>query len=165
MIYYENIVKILWTWQLFFLLFHRVHNFPPIFDNAFVIIVKKKKLYPYFDNGIATIFPCHFGHSTHGQQNWAEEIQYHHCRNSTFSLSTFFFFSLILLVEFLSYFWLNFGNSNTEIQSLSSKSQISLNSSYNVNYLQILQYQPKRLWQKVMEIFVDSFIFFSFFSP
>ena len=33
----------------------------------------------------------------------------------------------------LSYFWLNFGNGNTEIQSLSSKSQISLNSSYNVN--------------------------------
>ena len=33
----------------------------------------------------------------------------------------------------LSYFWLNFGNSNTEIQSLSSKSQISLNSSYNAN--------------------------------
>ena len=27
----------------------------------------------------------------------------------------------------LSYFWLNFGNSNTEIQSLSSKSQITLN--------------------------------------
>ena len=33
----------------------------------------------------------------------------------------------------LSYFWLNFGNNNTEIQSLSSKSQISLNSSYNAN--------------------------------
>ena len=33
----------------------------------------------------------------------------------------------------LSYFWLNFGNDNTEIQSLSSKSQISLNSSYNAN--------------------------------
>ena len=33
----------------------------------------------------------------------------------------------------LSYLWLNFDNSNTEIQSLSSKSQISLNSSYNAN--------------------------------
>ena len=33
----------------------------------------------------------------------------------------------------LLYFWLNFGNGNTEIQSLSSKSQISLNSSYNAN--------------------------------
>ena len=27
MIYCENIVKILWTWQLFFLLIHRFHNF------------------------------------------------------------------------------------------------------------------------------------------
>ena len=33
----------------------------------------------------------------------------------------------------LSYFWLNFGNGNTEIQSLSSKSQITLNSTYNAN--------------------------------
>ena len=33
----------------------------------------------------------------------------------------------------LSYFWLNFGNGNTEIQSLSSESQISFNSSYNAN--------------------------------
>ena len=33
----------------------------------------------------------------------------------------------------LSYFWLNFGNGNTEIQSLSLKSQITLNSSYNTN--------------------------------
>ena len=49
----------------------------------------KKILYPYFGNGIATIrlsiffFPFNFGHSTHGQQNWAEEIRYHYCRNST----------------------------------------------------------------------------------
>ena len=35
--------------------------------------------------------------------------------------------------SFLSYFWLNFGNGNTEIQSLSLKSQISFNSFYNVN--------------------------------
>ena len=33
----------------------------------------------------------------------------------------------------LSYFWLNFGNGNTEIQSLPLKSQITLNSSYNAN--------------------------------
>ena len=33
----------------------------------------------------------------------------------------------------LLYLWLNFGNGNTEIQSLSSKSQIALNSSYNAN--------------------------------
>ena len=89
-------------------------------------------LFPYFSNGIATI-----------------------------SLSIFFFFSLWSLhahpgnrighrkfsipvaeiQHFLSppfsssllYFWLNFCNGNTEIQSLSSKSQIALNSSYNAN--------------------------------
>ena len=89
-------------------------------------------LFPYFGNGIATI-----------------------------SLSIFFFFSLLALhahpgsrighrkfgipiakiqhflfppfSSSLSYFWLNFGNVNTEIQSLSLKSQISLNSSYNAN--------------------------------
>ena len=33
----------------------------------------------------------------------------------------------------LSYFWLNSSNGNIEIQSLSSKSQISMNSSYNAN--------------------------------
>ena len=33
----------------------------------------------------------------------------------------------------LSYFWLNFDCDNTEIQSLSSESQISFNRSYNVN--------------------------------
>ena len=33
----------------------------------------------------------------------------------------------------LSYFWVNFGNGNIEIQSLSSESQISFNSSYNAN--------------------------------
>ena len=33
----------------------------------------------------------------------------------------------------LSYFWLNFGNGNTKIQSLFSKSQINLNNSYNAN--------------------------------
>ena len=76
----------------------------------------KKNLYLYFGNGIATIrlsifyflfFLFHFEHFIHGQQNWVEEIRYHRCRNSTFSLSTFF--------SSLSYFWLNFGNSKTEI--------------------------------------------------
>ena len=33
----------------------------------------------------------------------------------------------------LSYFWLNFSNGNTKIQSLSSKSKITLNSTYNAN--------------------------------
>ena len=117
--YCENVVKILWTWQLFF--FYSFIDFITFF-------------FPIFDNAIATIrlsiflflfFPFHFGHSTHGQQNWAKEIWYYRCRNSTFSLSTFFFFSLILLVEFR--------HRNTKIQSPSSKSQITLNSTYNAN--------------------------------
>ena len=78
-------------------------------------------------------FSFHFGHSTHtssriGHRKFGipvAEIQ--HFLSPPFSSS-------------LSYFWLNFSNGNTEIQSLSSKSQISLNSSYNANKLQILQY-------------------------
>ena len=81
--------------------------FLPIFDNAIATIVTKKKISPYFGNGIATIslsiffffFSLRALHA-HWQQNWAQEIRYPCCRNSTFSLSTFFFFSLILLVEF-----------------------------------------------------------------
>ena len=34
----------------------------------------------------------------------------------------------------LSYFWLNFGNGNTEIQTLPSKSQITLKSTYNYDF-------------------------------
>ena len=73
-------------------------------------------------------FSFHFGHSTHshlgsriGHRKFGilvAEIQ--HFLSPPFSSS-------------LSYFWLNFGNGNTEIQSLSLKSQISLNSSYNAN--------------------------------
>ena len=104
--------------------------FLPIFDNAIATIVTKKKISPYFGNGIATIslsiffFSFHFGHSMHtgsriGHRKFGipvAEIQ--HFLSPPFSSS-------------LSYFWLNFSNGNTKIQSFSSKSQISLNSSYN----------------------------------
>ena len=40
MIYCENIVKIMWTWQLIFLLIHRFHNFFSIFGNGIATIVK-----------------------------------------------------------------------------------------------------------------------------
>ena len=106
---------------------------PPFSAMPLPQLLKKKILFPYFDNGIATI-----------------------------SLSIFFFFSLqalhahpgsrighrkfgILVAEIqhflsppfsssLSYFWLNFGNGNTEIQTLPSKSQITLNSTYNYDF-------------------------------
>ena len=135
MSYCENVVKILWTWQLFFFFYSfidLVTFFPPIFGNAIATIAKKKNLDPYFGNGIATIrlsffffflftssTPC-TGSRT-GQRKFSiivAEIQ--HFLSPPFSSS-------------LSYFWLNFGNGNTEIQSLSSKSQITLNSTYNAN--------------------------------
>ena len=74
-------------------------------------------------------FPFHFGHSTHtshpgskiGQRNFGIHVaKIQHFLSPPFSSS-------------LSYFWLNFGNGNTEIQSLSSEFQISFNNSYNVN--------------------------------
>ena len=87
MIYCENIVKILWTWQLFFLLFHRFRNlffFPPFLAMP---LPQLPKIYAtYFGNGIATIaifffptsfgFPCTHSHFEHppGQQEWAEGI-------------------------------------------------------------------------------------------
>ena len=72
--------------------------------------------FPYFGNGIAAIslsqfFFFHFGYSTHtshlGSRNWAKEFRYSHYRNSTFSLSPFFFFSLILFVEFWQWWYRN----------------------------------------------------------
>ena len=104
----------------FFLLYpkFRNHFFPPIFGNG-IAIISLSTFFFLFTLGTPRT-PL-----TPGQQNWAKEFRYPRCRNSTFSLSTFFFS--------LSYFWLNFGNDNTEIQSLSSKSQISFNSFYNTN--------------------------------
>ena len=62
MICCENVVKILWTQHFFFNSSPDFSNhyfifyfFPPIFSNAIATIDKKKNLFPYFDNGIATI--------------------------------------------------------------------------------------------------------------
>ena len=131
MIYCENIVNMT---TFFFLLFHRFCNFfPPIFGNAIATIAKKKKFIPLF-------------------RQW-------HCHNSFVNFFFFFLFTSgtprtgsrtgqrkfgITIAEIqnfpsppfsssLSYFWLNFGNGNIKIQSLSSKSKITLNSTYNAN--------------------------------
>ena len=132
MIYCENIVNV----KLFFFTLPRFRTTffpPPIFDNAIATIVTI--FFPYFGNGIATIsltiffffslwalhaYLSHPG-SRIGQRNFdihVAEIQ--HFLSPPFSSS-------------LSYFWLNFSNGNIEIQSLSSESQISFNSSYNAN--------------------------------
>ena len=154
MICCENVVKILWM-QHFFLIPPQISATIIFFFLPFSAMplpqLLKKKFYfpisamalpqlgahnfffsPYFGNGIATIslsiffFSFHFGHSTHtsskiGHRKFGipvAEIQ--HFLSPPFSSS-------------LLYFWLNFSNGNTEIQSLSSKSQIALNSSYNAN--------------------------------
>ena len=74
-------------------------------------------------------FSFHFGHSTHTSHTRAAEL------GRGISISTLPKFNIFSppFSSSLSYFWLNFSNSNTEIQSLSSKSQISFNSSYNAN--------------------------------
>ena len=109
MIYCENIMNVI----LFFFNSPQISEplfFPPHFrqchcHNCYNFY------FSYFGNGIATIslskiffFLFTLGTPrtplTPGQQNWAKEFRYPCCRNSTFSLSTFFFFSLILLVKF-----------------------------------------------------------------
>ena len=52
--YCKNIVDIT-IFFFFYSFIDFVTFFPPIFSNAIATIVKKKKLYSYFDNGIATI--------------------------------------------------------------------------------------------------------------
>ena len=106
--------------------------FLPIFGNAIATIVTNF-FFPISAMALPQLvcqffFSFHFGHSTHshpgsriGHSKFSipvAEIQ--HFLSPPFSSS-------------LSYFWLNFGNGNTKIQSLSSKFQISLNSSYNAN--------------------------------
>ena len=127
MIYCENIMNV----TLFFLpspdfgpLF-----FFPIFGNSIATIVTI--FFPYFDNGITTIslsiffFSLRALHAYPGSKIGHKKFdipvaEIQHFLSPPFSSS-------------LSYFWLNFDNGNTEIHSLSSKSQISLNNSYNAN--------------------------------
>ena len=56
-------------------------------------------------------FFFHSGHSTHtsypGNRNWAKDFRYSYYRNSTFSFSPFFFFFLILFVEFRQWWYRN----------------------------------------------------------
>ena len=132
MIYCENIVNVI----LFFFTLPRFRNhifFPPF------SAIPLPQLLQFFFFPISAMalpqvvcqiffFSFHFGHSTHshpgnkiGHRKFGipvAEIQ--HFLSPPFSSS-------------LSYFWLNFGNSNTKIQCLFSKSQISLYSSCNAN--------------------------------
>ena len=130
MIYCENIVNV----TLFFYSpqISEPHFFPPIFGNAITTIVTS--FFPYFGNSIATIslskffFFFHFGHSTHSHPD--SKIGH---RKFDIPVAKIQHFLSPPFSSYLSYFWLNFRKGNTKIQSLSSKSQISLNSSYNAN--------------------------------
>ena len=128
------IVKILWTWQFFFFFYSFldfVTFFPP-FSAMPLSQVLIFFLFPYFGNGIATIslsiffffslraLHAHLGNIIGHRKFGIPVAKIQHFLSPPFSSS-------------LSYFWLNFGNGNTEIQSLSLKSQITLNSSYNTN--------------------------------
>ena len=134
MIYCENIVNVT---LFFFFTLPRFRTtlffFFPIFGNAIATIVTIffpilamalpqlvcQFLFIYFFSLWA--LHAHLSHpgSRIGQRNFdIHVVEIQHFLSPPFSSS-------------LSYFWLNFGNDNTEIQSLSSKSQISFNSSYN----------------------------------
>ena len=119
----------------FFLLFHRFRNFslPPPFSAMPLPQLLKKKFTPLFrqwhcHNSFVKFFffflftsgtPC-TGSRTGQRKFGITVVEIQHFLSPPFSYS-------------VSYFWLNFGNGNTEIQSLSSKSQITLNSTYNAN--------------------------------
>ena len=135
------IVKILWTWQLFFYLF-----------TDFIIF------FSIFGNGIATIVKINFFFFLNYRQ-W----HCHNCQNNFFFFFLFrqwhyrncFFFnwpdsilgrgiSVTVLPKFLCFLsppfsfslssiLLNFGNTVAEILSLSSICQLSWNSTYKAN--------------------------------
>ena len=108
------------------------HFFLPIFGNAIATIVTKKN---FSISAMALpqlvcqfFFSFHFRRSTHSHPG--SKIGY---RKFGIPVAEIQHFLSPLFSSSLSYFWLNFSNGNIEIQSLSSKFQISLNSSYNAN--------------------------------
>ena len=126
----KNIVNV----TLFFLLSQDFETtfFSPIFSNVIATIVTIFFFF-YFGNGIATISLSNFFFFfffTLGAPRTGSRIGH---RKFGIPVAEIQYFLSPPFSSSLSYFWLNFGNDNTEIQSLSSKSQITLNSSYNAN--------------------------------
>ena len=145
------IVKILWTWNLFFTLLEISKPFFfSIFGNAIITIAKKKKFYspisamtlprlPFFFFFLRALYTRAHSDTQHSVGKLGSGISSIPLpKFNIFSLpplSPTFSFSLfsLLLCILSPAFWLNFGNAIAEIQSLSSFSQLSLNSSYNAN--------------------------------
>ena len=138
--YYKNIVNV----TIFFKFLPRFRQqnffFPPIFGNDIAII--SFNFFSIFGNAIATITKKNFffflfrqwhcrncfflAHRTQdghefGQRNFGNSV----AEIPLLSLSTFFSFSLLFL--------LNFGNTVAEILSLSSIPQLTSNSTYKAN--------------------------------
>ena len=116
------IVKILCTWQLFFLLIHRFHNF--FFPFSAIALPQLPKQIFFFPFSAMALPQLLFF-------NWTGSIldrgisvtvlpKFLHFLSPPFSFS-------------LSSFLLNFGNTVAEILSLSSICQLSSNSTYNAN--------------------------------
>ena len=147
------IVKILWTWNLFFTLLEI--SKPPFFFSFLAMsllqLLKKKKIIPLFWQWHCRdcLFFFFKEHSTLGHTR-THSIRAGKLGSgiSSIPLPKFNIFSLPILSPSFSFsfslfslllfilspaFWLNFGNAIAEIQSLSSFSQLSLNSSYNAN--------------------------------
>ena len=134
------IVKMLWKYyrhDTFFFFYSSIDfgtSFPPPPFSAMPLpqLLNFYFLFPYFGNGIATIslsiffffslraLHVHLGSRIGHRKFGIPVTKIQHFLSPPFSSS-------------LSYFWLNFGNGNTEIQSLPLKSQITLNNSYNAN--------------------------------
>ena len=138
------IVKILWTWNLFFTLLEILKPFFFSFSAMPLSqLLKKKKNYsPILAMTLPRLSFFYFKSTLHsGTQHSAGKLG---SGISSIPLSKFNIFSLLslafsfslfsLLLFILSpAFWLNFDNAIAEIQSLSSFPQLSLNSSYNAN--------------------------------
>ena len=130
MIYCENIVN----GTLFFFTLPRFRNhifFPPIFGNAIATIVTN--FFPPISAMALPQLVCQFFFFFSLQALHAHPGSKIGHRKFSIPVAEIKYFRSPPFSSSLSYFWLNFGNDNTEIQSLSSKSQISLNSSYNTN--------------------------------
>ena len=135
MICCENDVKILWT-QHFFLIPQIsatiIFLFPPILAMPLPQLLKKKFYSPISAMALPQ-FVCQkffFPLFTSGTPRTGSRTGQ---RKFGITVAKIQHFLSPRFSSFLSYFQLNFGNGNTEIQSLSSKSQITLNSTYNAN--------------------------------
>ena len=141
------IVKILWTWNLFFTLLEISKPFFfPFLAMPLSQLLKKKKFIPLFRQWHCCDCLFFFFLKSTLHSDTQHSVGKLGSGISSIPLPKFNIFSLPILSPTFSFslfslllcilspaFWLNFGNAIAEIQSLSSFFQLSLNSSYNAN--------------------------------